>query len=80
MNKVFKVSESPHVRGSHSTRRIMLDVIIALTPGAVFGIFNFGPGALIRLLVGIGVCIATEAIYQAAMKKKVMAAKVRMSV
>ncbi len=71
MNKVFKVSESPHVRGSHSTRRIMLDVIIALTPGAVFGIFNFGPGALIRLLVGIGVCIATEAIYQAAMKKKV---------
>ena len=49
----------------------MLDVIIALTPGAIFGIYNFGVNALIRLLVGVGVCIAIEAIYQKAMKKKV---------
>lgn len=71
MSNIFKVSESPHVRGKRSTQSIMLEVIIALTPGAVFGIYNFGVSALIRLLVGVGVCIATEAIYQAAMKKKV---------
>ena len=49
----------------------MRDVLIALAPGAIFGIYNFGVNALIRLLVGVFVCIAIEAIYQAAMKKKV---------
>ncbi len=68
---LLKVSESPHVRGKKSTQSIMRDVLIALTPGAVFGVFNFGVDALIRLLVGVFVCIAIEAIYQAAMKKKV---------
>lgn len=68
---LLKVSESPHVRGRKSTQSIMRDVLIALTPGAVFGVYNFGVNALIRLLVGVFVCIAIEAIYQAAMKKKV---------
>ena len=49
----------------------MRDVLIALTPGAIFGIYNFGVDALIRLLVGVFVCVAIEAIYQAGMKKKV---------
>ncbi len=71
MSNIFKVSESPHVRGKRSTQSIMIEVFIALMPGAIFGIYNFGVNALIRLLVGVGVCIAVEAIYQAAMKKKV---------
>ena len=71
MSNTFRVSESPHVRGKRSTQSIMLEVIIALTPGAVFGIYNFGVNALIRLLVGVFVCVAIEAVYQAAMKKKV---------
>ena len=71
MSNIFKVSESPHVRGKRSTQSIMLEVIIALSPGAIFGIYNFGVNALIRLLVGVGACIAIEAIYQACMKKKV---------
>lgn len=68
---LLKVSESPHVRGKKTTQSIMRDVLIALTPGAAFGVYNFGVNALIRLLVGVFVCIAIEAIYQAAMKKKV---------
>ena len=71
MSNIFKVSESPHVRGRRSTQSIMIEVFIALMPGSIFGIYNFGVNALIRLLVGVGACIAIEAIYQAAMKKKV---------
>ena len=54
------------------TQRIMLDVFIALIPASAFGVYNFGVPALIRLLVGIFACVAFEAIYQKAMKKKVM--------
>lgn len=50
----------------------MLDVFIALIPASAFGVYNFGVPALIRLLVGIFACVAFEAIYQKAMKKKVM--------
>ena len=69
---LLHVSESPHVRSKNTTQRIMLDVFIALIPASAFGVYNFGVLALIRLLVGIFACVAFEAIYQKAMKKKVM--------
>ena len=69
---LLHVSESPHVRSKNTTQRIMLDVFIALIPATAFGVYNFGVPALIRLLVGIFACVAFEAIYQKAMKKKVM--------
>lgn len=69
---LLHVSESPHVRSKNTTQRIMLDVFIALIPVSAFGVYNFGVPALIRLLVGIFACVAFEAIYQKAMKKKVM--------
>ena len=36
------VSSSPHVSDKTTTRTIMLDVIIALLPATIFGIYNFG--------------------------------------
>ena len=69
---LLHVSESPHVRSKNTTQRIMIDVFIALIPASAFGVYNFGVPALIRLLVGIFACVAFEAIYQKAMKKKVM--------
>ena len=69
---LLHVSESPHVRSKNTTQRLMLDVFIALIPASAFGVYNFGVPALIRLLVGIFACVAFEAIYQKAMKKKVM--------
>ncbi|MFQ5646983.1 MAG: RnfABCDGE type electron transport complex subunit D, partial [bacterium] len=35
----LKVSLSPHIRGMDSVSKIMLDVIIALTPAALVGIY-----------------------------------------
>ena len=40
-NRLF-VSSSPHLRENASTRKIMLDVIIALLPAVVAGIWFFG--------------------------------------
>jgi Na+-translocating ferredoxin:NAD+ oxidoreductase RnfD subunit len=49
----------------------MLDVIIALIPASVFGIYNFGFRALAVILITIFSAVATEAIYEKAMKKKI---------
>ena len=46
-------TSNPHIRGSETTRSIMLDVIIAIIPALIFGCFNFGMRAL--LLTGVSV-------------------------
>ena len=51
MNKLMS-SSSPHVHSPSSTRRIMLDVIIALLPTTVMGIIIFG----IRSLLVVASC------------------------
>ncbi len=71
MSEVFNVSTNPHVRSSASTQTIMRDVLIALAPAGIFGIYNFGLDALIRIVVGIAACVAVEALYQYLMHKKV---------
>lgn len=49
------VSPSPHISEAHSTRSIMLDVIIALVPAMIAAFIYFK----IRALVLVGVCVAT---------------------
>ena len=51
MSELLNVSASPHVRSKDSTKTIMRDVAIALVPAAGFGVYNFGPKALVILLV-----------------------------
>ena len=62
-------TSSPHIRGSETTRSIMLDVIIAMIPAVVFACFNFGMRAL--LLTGVSVigCVFFEWLYRKLMKK-----------
>ncbi len=50
MDKLI-VSYAPHVRTERSTQRLMLDVIIALIPAMIMGVWAFGIRALIMLLV-----------------------------
>lgn len=58
MSDLFNVSTNPHVRSKDTTQTIMRDVLIALTPASIFGIYNFGLGALLRIVIGIAVCVA----------------------
>lgn len=74
MSKLMKVSSNPHIRDNNSTSSIMLDVIIALIPATIFGIYNAGSNALhaaLLILVTVGSCVLFEFLYQKGMKQKV---------
>ena len=46
MEKLLKVSSSPHVRDGVTTQRLMFDVVIAMIPASVYGVWQFvGGGA-----------------------------------
>ena len=57
------VASSPHIRGNFSTRRIMLDVVLALLPALAVGIYVFGLRALLVTAVCIASAVAAEWLY-----------------
>ena len=56
----FDVASSPHIRSGDNTRRIMLDVLIALIPTLIAGTILFGPRALALAAVSVAVSVAGE--------------------
>ena len=71
MSDLMKVSSNPHVRSKSTTASIMLTVVIALLPAAGFGIYNFGPKALLLILVTVASTVATEFAFEKICKKKI---------
>ncbi len=65
----LKVSAAPHLHTQRTVTSIMLDVIIALLPAAVFGIFAFGLRALLTICVCIASCVLAEYIFCRLTKK-----------
>ena len=65
MDSKLYVSSSPHFRSTSSTRKIMLDVIIALVPASIASVIIFGPMSLML----IGVCVATCVLAEFAARK-----------
>ena len=70
MSDLLHISSSPHARSKVSTSGIMGTVLLALLPAALFGIYNFGPYALLLILISIATCVATEAVYEHFMHQK----------
>lgn len=70
MNKLLKVTSSPHIRHEDSTRGIMSDVIIALLPAAIYGCILFGWNAIFILITTIATAVAAEAVWILALHKK----------
>lgn len=70
MNTQLTLSVSPHIHSGRSTRRIMLDVLIALLPAAVAGSVIFGLRALLVLAVTTAACVGFEALYCLLLKKE----------
>lgn len=62
-NKLF-VSPSPHVHGKDSTRRLMLDVLIALLPAFAVTLFVYGTQAFIVTAVSVASCVLFESLIQ----------------
>ena len=57
------VASSPHIRGDFKSSRIMLDVMLALVPAMVVGIWMHGIRSLIVTLVSIASCVLLEWLY-----------------
>ena len=70
MSKNLTLSVSPHIHSGRSTRRIMLDVILALLPTAVAGCIIFGLRALLVMAVTVASAVAFEALFNVIVKKK----------
>lgn len=69
MEQKLHVSSSPHFKSNNSTRRIMLDVIIALCPAAVASCVIFGMRSLVLIAVCVATCVLLEYISRKIMKR-----------
>lgn len=63
------LSSSPHAYSKIDTRKIMLAVIIALLPAAVYGVVLFGAHALLVILVSIGTAVLSEYLFRLVTKQ-----------
>jgi len=60
LNKTLHISTSPHLVKGVSTDQIMLNVVLALLPVAVFSVYAFGLNALLLLTTTTLACVLTE--------------------
>ena len=60
-NKLL-VSSSPHMRSERTVTKEMLDVIIALIPTGLAGVYFFGTKALALILTSVISCIIAETV------------------
>ena len=68
---LLNVSSSPHVRSNSSTKKIMLDVIIALVPAIIASVVFFGMKALMAIIISVAGAVAAEALTQKLLKRPV---------
>lgn len=71
MSDLYVVSSSPHVRDHDNVNRVMRDVVIALIPTTLVGIYTFGLRALAVVLISILAAVGSEALYQKLTQQKV---------
>lgn len=64
------MTSAPHIHSDNSTRRIMLDVILALAPAAIASVVLFGTKALLIILTCVIAAVASEAIFNVIFGRK----------
>ncbi|MGP1602174.1 RnfABCDGE type electron transport complex subunit D [Treponema sp.] len=69
-NEIY-ISPNPHFSSAINTTRIMLAVVIALLPLAVYGVILFGIPALITVAVSVVSCVVFEILIQLAFKRPI---------
>jgi electron transport complex protein RnfD len=65
------VTPAPHMKSTKTVQGLMLDVVIALLPAAIAGTILFGFRSLLVILASVASAVASEAIYQKAVKRPV---------
>lgn len=59
-----RVTSSPHIRARHTVTSIMLEVIVALLPAGIAGVWFFGWRALAVMAVSVVSAVVWEALYE----------------
>ena len=62
--KKLLVSPAPHIRGNNSTKSLMRDVVIALSPSLLVSVYFFGFSALMLAVTGVIACVGVEFVIQ----------------
>lgn len=65
----YKVAAAPHRLDSSNTRKIMLDVLIALLPCLICGVVFFGLYSLLLVVICAATCFVSEQVYNLIRKK-----------
>ncbi len=60
----LRLSTAPHIRSHNSTRRLMGNVLVALLPAAVAGVYYFGFDALFTLFITMTASVFFEYVWQ----------------
>ena len=68
---LLTVSPSPHARRGMTTSSVMKDVLIALLPATVWGIYAFGYKAALVVLISVASCVLFEMLTQIILKRTV---------
>ena len=71
LDKTLTGTLAPHIRANESTRRIMLDVIIALVPAMIGAVYFFGMNAFKLIAISVIASVAFEAAIQKFFKKDI---------
>jgi electron transport complex protein RnfD len=71
---MLTVSPNPHMKDDMTTRRIMLKVIVALLPAAIWGVYAFGLRAAAILVLATASAVLFEFLAQKVLKKSVTVA------
>ena len=64
------VPSAPHIRSGDTTRRTMLDVLIALIPALIAAVILFGLRALVLTVISAAVCVVVELLYCLVTRRK----------
>lgn len=66
---LLNVSSSPHIRHRQTTQTVMINVVLALMPATVFGIYHFGLHAFLIIASSVLAAVATELIFNIVTKR-----------
>lgn len=70
--RLYTVSTSPHIKSKDTVSTVMRDVLIALLPAAIAGIYFFGFNALLVILTAVGSAVLSEYAFQKITKRPIM--------
>ena len=64
------LSHTPHIHGTNRISKIMRDVIIALLPAVIAGVYFFGLNAIVTVVSSAAFCVIFEYLWNKLTKKE----------